>query len=328
MTRTKLLGLLALSCIVFSSCKDILNKEDRYKRPEWLAGKVYTQVKADPELSTFAHCIQLTGYDTIIDVSGSYTVFAPDNEAFTLYLQSHPEYNTVDDIPLDKLSRLVKYQIVQNPWSKNQLTSLDVWGWIDSTDITNNKPRGYKRATLLLEPDRKYGVKYVNKELQIVDSTQSNWTRRVITDSRKYAPFFYKQYFDIYNLNTADYQFYFGRPIDSPSDIYFAGARILGDEIFAENGFVYHIDRVIDPLQNGYELISEPEGNYSYTKFKNLINKFPKFAYNEKKTLDQPGADQGMAVDSLFDLTFPDLPFNIAAEETSPPRVPMGFPTM
>ncbi len=237
MTRTKLLGLLALSCIIITSCKDVLNREDRYKRPDWLAGKVYTQVKADPDLSTFAKCIELTGYDTIIDVSGSYTVFAPNNEAFTVYLQSHPEYNTVEDIPVDVLSNLVKYHIVQNPWSKNQLTSLDVWGWIDSTDITNSKPRGYKRETLLLEKDKKYGVSYVNGFYHIIDTTKTSWYRRVITDSRKYAPIFYKQYFDIYNLNTSDYQFYFDRPIDGASDIYFVGARIIGDEIFAENGF-------------------------------------------------------------------------------------------
>ena len=326
MTRTKLLGLLAFSCIVITSCKDVLNREDRYKRPDWLAGKVYTQVKADPDLSTFAKCIELTGYDTIIDVSGSYTVFAPNNEAFTVYLQSHPEYNTVEDIPVDVLSNLVKYHIVQNPWSKNQLTSLDVWGWIDSTDITNSKPRGYKRETLLLEKDKKYGVSYVNGFFHIIDTTKTSWYRRVITDSRKYAPIFYKQYFDIYNLNTSDYQFYFDRPIDGASDIYFVGARIIGDEIFAENGFVYHVDRVIDPLQNGYEMISSKDGKYSYQDFLGLIDKFPKFEYNEQKTLDQPGADLGLAVDSLFDLTFPDLTFNIAAEETSSPPGTHGLP--
>ena len=113
----------------------------KYDRPEWLAGKVYTQVKSQEDLSTFARCIKLTGYDSIIDISGSYTVFAPDNEAFISWFQNHPEYSDVEDIPLSVLTELVKYHIVQNPWSKDQLMSLDVFGWIDSTDITNNKPQ-------------------------------------------------------------------------------------------------------------------------------------------------------------------------------------------
>ncbi len=327
MTRTKLFGLLVLSCIVVAGCKDVLDRDARYQRPEWLAGKVYTQVKADPELSTFAKCIELSGYDTIIDVSGSYTVFAPDNEAFTIFFQEHPQYNTVEDIPKEDLLKLVKFHIVQNPWTRNQLMSLDVFGWIDSSDVTNNQPKGYKRETLLLEQDRKYGVKYdEDNKIFILDTTQASWTRKVITDSRKYAPIFFKDYFDIYNLNSDDYQFYFNRPIESPTDIYFAGARITGQEIFAENGFVYHVDRVVDPMPNAYEIISSTDREYSYQKFMDMINKFPDFNYNEEKTFNQPGADLGFAIDSLFELHFPKLTFDITNEATSAPPGVQGLP--
>ncbi|HYW96469.1 MAG TPA: fasciclin domain-containing protein, partial [Bacteroidales bacterium] len=247
--------------------------------------------------------------------------------AFAKFFQEHPRYSTVEDIPIEELSKIVKYHILQNPWSKNQLMSLDVWGWIDSTDVNNSKPRGFKRETLLLEKNKKYGVEYGTKRsIHIVDSTETAWHRIVITDSRKYAPIFYKDYFDIYKLTSSDYEFYFGRPIGSSSDIYFAGARIMGDEIFAENGFVYKVDMVVDPLENGYEILSSGDGEHSYKKFLGLINNFPEFTYNEQKTLDQPGADQGLAVDSLFDLGFPDLNFNLAAEETSSPPGTHGLP--
>ena len=89
----------------------------------------------------------------------------------------------------------------------------------------------------------------------IIDTLESNLYRMYLTDSRKYAPIFFKEYFDIYDLKTDDYAFYFDRPIEGADDIYFAGAKVIGDEIFAENGFVYNIDRVVDPLQNAYELL-------------------------------------------------------------------------
>ena len=136
-----------------------LKREDKYARPEWLAGKVYTQLLDQPDLSTFALCVKLTGYDTIIDRSGSYTIFAPNNEAFATWFQQHPVYNVVEDIPEEELENLVKYHIVQNPWSKIQLRSLDVWGWIDTLDINNDEPRGFKRETLLLEKNKKLGIK-------------------------------------------------------------------------------------------------------------------------------------------------------------------------
>lgn len=329
MTKTKRLALLALLLCtgVFISCKEeFLNETSKYDRPEWLAGKVYTQLKSLPELSMFATCVELVGYDSIIDVSGSYTVFAPNDEAFTTYLQNHPMYNSIEDIPIAQLTELVKYHIVQNPWSKDQLRSLDVYGWIDSLDLNNNKPRGFKRETLLRKQDRKFGVKGTFTNNHIVDTTETNWHRRVITDSRKFAPVFFEKYFSIYDLKGEDYEFYFDRPFESGDAIYYSGGKIIGDEIFAENGFVYNIDRVIEPLKNGYELLSSKSGNNTYSKFLELVNLFPQFTYNQQETFDQPGADQGLKVDSLFDLTYPELAFDITNEETKPPSGNLGLP--
>lgn len=304
----------------------------RYERPDWLAGKVYTQIVEQPELSTFAKCIELTGYDSIINVSGSYTAFAPSNKAFDEWLAQKPGYNSVDDVPKPELTRLVKYHLVQNPWSKIQLRSLDVYGWIDTLDITNDEPRGFKRETLLRDEHRKYGIaskgRSTNEDenLIIVDTTRTNYHRRAITDSRKFVPFFFQEYFDIYDLSPRDYEFYFDRPFSGGNDIYFADARIEGDEIFAENGFVYVVDKVVEPLQNSYQLLEEDYSSYSYSHFLELINRFPSFNYNQQETFDQPGADQGLDVDSLFDLNFPELTFNVTSERTRPPSGTFGLP--
>ena len=111
MNRIKQLISLGIMGAFICSCISDPNEDEKYKRPDWLTGKVYTQIKAQPELSTFAKCIELTGYDSIIDKSGSYTVFAPNNDAFTVYLQNHPEFNSVEDIPLAELAKIVKYHL-------------------------------------------------------------------------------------------------------------------------------------------------------------------------------------------------------------------------
>jgi len=329
MFRIRHISFLLIICAIGLSCVDQFEKEGKYDRPEWLTGKVYTQLKGQPELSTFTRCVELAGYDTIIDRSGSYTVFAPNDIAFSLYFDNHSEYNSIDDIPLQELKRLVKFHIVQNPWTKNQLRTLDVFGWIDTLDIDNDEPRGFKRETLLLEDDTKFGVKKERDEIIIVDTLQSNWYRMVATDSRKYAPFFYPKYFEIYNLDPSDYGFYFNRSFEGSDDIYFAQGRIMDDEIFAENGFVYNIDRVIEPLQNAYEILnSESESeSHAYSDYLDLVDFFPDFTYNEEKTFEQPGAREGFDVDSLFDLTFSALTFDISNEKTSPPSGTYGLPS-
>lgn len=215
-----------------------------------MQGKLYSQIREQADLSTFARCLELTGYDTIINVSGSYTVFAPTNEAFNLFFRENTKYQSVEQIPMPELVSLVKFHIIQNPWSKIQLRSLDVYGWIDSLDITNNKPAGFKRETLLLNKNLKVGVtRDKDKNYQIIDTLTSRWNRVILTDSRKFAPVFYKEYFDIYNKKITDYSFYFNRSFENSTDIFYVNSRILGEEIPAENGFVYKVDRVVEPLK-------------------------------------------------------------------------------
>lgn len=320
--------LLACLGLLILGCDPEFKGEDKYARPEWLVGKVFTQLKDQPDLSTFAWCVEQTGYDTILDRSGSYTIFSPSNQAFTAWLQQHPVFNTVEDIPADELDKLVKYHILQNPWTKDQLRALDVYGWIDTLDLNNNKPRGFKRQTLLLEKNRKLGVAPgLRSTIKVIDTLATDWHRVVATDSRKYAPIFYQELFDIYDLSAGDYEFYFGRSFEHPQDLYYARGRIIGDEIFAENGFVYQIDRVVEPLPNSYELLENGLDNQSFGRFLDLLNLFPNFEYNNEKTYDQPGAEQGFEVDSLFDLTYPDLTFDILNEKTIPPPGTYGLPS-
>ncbi|MDD4425540.1 MAG: fasciclin domain-containing protein [Mariniphaga sp.] len=299
-----------------------------YERPEWLQGKIYTQIQEEPDLSTFAHCIELTGYDQIINISGSYTVFAPSNDAWNAYLSANG-YSSVDDIPIARLTEMVKYHIVQNPWSKRQLQSLDVFGWIDTLDITNDKPRGFKRETLLLDKNRKFGLAMsgsAKPRTMIVDTLASGFHRRVITDSRKFVPVFFQQFFDIYNLNKNDYEFYFNRSFEGSNNLYYANAKILSDEISAENGFIYIVDQVVEPLKTAYDILENNNNGNQYTNFLSLLNRYPQFDYNHQETIKQPGADQGIAVDSLFDLTYPELLFDINNEKTSAPRGTYGLP--
>ncbi|HAH26046.1 MAG TPA: hypothetical protein DCL77_20180 [Prolixibacteraceae bacterium] len=334
MTKNKQLTLISLLVLLLFGCK---KENDKFTRPEWLPGKLFTQIQTKPELSTFATLVQKAGYDSIINVSGSYTVFAPSNEAFAQYFQENPNYKSVAEMPRNEAIKLVKYHIVQDPWSKKQLMTLDVKGWIDTLDLNNNEPKGYKRQTLYLAKNQKFGVEWSKyersnsttglKRVNIVDSTKTSWTRRVFTNSRKYAPIFFKQYFDIYDLSAStDYAFYFGRQFESLNDLYYCSGRIMSDELFAENGFVYVIDRVVEPLRNGIEVLSDKSKGNSYTTYYNLVNLFSEFTYNEKETNAQPGAAQGLKVDSLFDLNYPQLVFDVNSEKTKAPRGTYGLP--
>lgn len=107
--------------------------------------------------------------------------------------------------------------------------------------------------------------------------------------------------------------------MNSSDDIFYAGGILIEEEIFAENGFVFEIDRVIEPMPNAYQILSSNDGENSYQAFLDLIFQYPEFRYNHEKTQEQPGVKEGFVVDSLFDFDFPELTWDIHKEKTEPP---------
>ena len=59
MTITKNLFIVfLLGCGLLWGCVDVYEQE-KYQRPEWLAGKIYTQITTRPDLTVFKTCLEL-----------------------------------------------------------------------------------------------------------------------------------------------------------------------------------------------------------------------------------------------------------------------------
>ena len=308
---------LLLLGILFSLCMgcEKLTDQDIYKRPDWLPGKLFTTVSVQENLNMFTECLRLTGLNKILDVSGSWTVFAPTDEAMKQYL-SENQYTSISDIPLDELEKIAKFHIIQNPWSLEQLKILGANGWRTANNANSNS-YAYKRETILRNPVEKYWIKRKNKkEMIVTDSTISDGYKMVFVESRKYVPIFYDKYFDINGLTSADYSFYFNR-IYERGNVYYAGAKILKSDIFAENGFVHIIDRVVSPMLNAKELLEREMPGETYKLFLEMAYwYYPNFEANKTATFNQPAVRLGGLVDTLWDLNYPDLAFDLHEELT------------
>ncbi|HLP48976.1 MAG TPA: fasciclin domain-containing protein, partial [Candidatus Kapabacteria bacterium] len=307
------LFLLGMFFFLFGGC-DKYSDHDKYKRPDWLPGKLYTSVLVQKNLSLFAECLRLTGLDTIINVSGSWTVFAPTDDAMRQYLAEN-NYSRVSDIPIKKLDKLTKFHIIQNQWSLLQLKTLGKDGW-RTVDNAKSDSYAYKRETILRISDEKYWLKRENKIERIVsDSTIADRYKRVFTSSRKFVPIFYDQYFTVNGVKSEDYNFYFNRAFE-PGNVYYGGAKIIQADIFAENGFVHIIDRVVDPMLNAKERLERKTPGESYQLFLDMVYwYYPQFVLNMIATNRQPGVKYGAVVDTLWDLNYAPLAFNPQKEQ-------------
>jgi uncharacterized surface protein with fasciclin (FAS1) repeats len=302
-------------------CQQELDEIEKYQRPEWLKGKLFTQMEAQEDLQLFSECVEKTIYDSILNISGSFTVFAPSDEAMEGFLAEH-QYSSIDDIPQDELLALVESHVIQNAWTRAQIRAVNTSGWIDdeSEAIRNRQifvPRAFKKQTLYREKNDTFYIKEDKfNQYDIVPEASATEYRVVFTSARKYMPLFFREYFETYKLFFKDYEFYFNRPFDE--GIYYGKAKITGDEIPAENGYIHQIDRVLTPLKNGGELLEAGYQGHSYESFLSLINEFPDFDENLEETYKQPGAAEGKEVETLYNMYFPELVFNVYSEITGP----------
>jgi uncharacterized surface protein with fasciclin (FAS1) repeats len=298
--------------LLIISCEN-LTEQDIYKRPAWLPGKLYTTVSVQENLTLFTECLRLSGLDKILDVSGSWSVFAPTDEAMKQFLAEN-KYTGISDIPLDELEKIAEFHIIQNPWSLEQLQSLGVNGWKTGDDDKSN-PYAFKRETMLRNAADKYWIKRAkNKDMIVLDSTISDGYKKVFVQSRKYVPVFYDAYLKINGLTSNDFRFYFGRDYE-PGNVYYAGAKILKSDILAENGFVHIIDRVVKPMLNAKELLEKESPGETYKLFTEMVYwYYPDFEFNKEATFNQPEVKLGGLSDTLWDLNYAGLAFDLHSE--------------
>ena len=306
------LPLLSVLLSLCMGCEDFTGREI-YKRPDWLPGKLYTTLSAQENVNMFIECIQLAGLDTIVDVSGCWSIFAPTDEAMNRYL-SENHYASITDIPKTELDRITHFHIIQDPWTLEQLQILGYNGWREEDDANVNL-YAYKRETILRNPEEKYWIqKEKGNEMITLDSTIADGYKRVFVQSRKYVPIFYDEYFDVNGLNSDDFSFYFDREYER-GNVYYAGAKILKCNIIAENGFIHIIDRVVNPMPNAKEILERDIPGESYKLFLKMVYwYYPEFEPNITATFNQPSVRRGGLVDTLWELNYSDLAFPLHEE--------------
>lgn len=306
--------LTVLMFVLMTSCIDRYENMSKYQRPDVLDGKLFDLISNQDsiKMELFAQLLMDTKFDSLINKTGTYAVFAPNDSAMRVYLQKKYGSTNLDDMPLEAKDSLVRFHILQMPWNKDQLQSLSSKGWINPDDLSNNEPTAFKRKTLFKPNNKLYQVKrnYVDGEIvEVILRDKAGDDRIVYNDVNKYVPLFFDDFLSVANLSPEDYTFYFDRPYES-NNVYFANAKILGDEQFAENGFLYEVDQVVDVLPNAEEILLSGK----YSRFLDLIYNYSEFDENEAATNNQDGADEGLEVDKLYNLSY-DLPINIHDEK-------------
>ncbi|SFB80871.1 Fasciclin domain-containing protein [Parapedobacter composti] len=255
--RYTALGFAVLWCtaVLFNACKDKA-WDEMYGRPDWLADPIYQQLESRGNFTSFLKVVEKAGYTNTLGKAGYWTLFAPNDEAFRLFLAEN-QLASVDDIDDVTATAIVKYALAYNAYRSDQLHQYQQpGGAIDRL--------AYKRKTAYYDfvkpgPSLRYP--------RIINNNTNLGFYNVGDNNYKHIPFFLKSFMDAQQLTAEDYNaFYPDRPY---TGFNVAGAGVVTPDILAENGVIHEVDRVILPLPSIEDYLA---ANPKYSYFKQLLD--------------------------------------------------------
>ncbi|MBN1926715.1 MAG: fasciclin domain-containing protein [Prolixibacteraceae bacterium] len=247
-------------------------KEEQYKRPEWLAPPIYQQLQEKGNFSHYLACIDKAGYAKTLQGAGYYTVFAPTDEAFSAFFTVNG-LNSVSDISVEMAKDLVSYSLAVSPASYEQIDDYQNSSATASEESKTNV--AFKRTT--------YNYKWVYTDFDVVSGEDKTVIDMNAVESevsvpggfeendynQKNIPFFTSGFMTKAGLSSYDYNYFY--PNSELSGFNVAGAKVLEQDLWAENGIIHVIDKVILPLDNLEEILTKTN---ECSEFKDILSRY------------------------------------------------------
>lgn len=290
MKKYFLMGLFFFSLV---SCQREIDKY--YEIPDWLKGNAYEVMEDRGNFSIFMKAVDRSSYASLVKGKGIVTVMAPTDDAFSAYLTKH-NYGSVEDISQTELDKLIGYHLIYYSYTKQNFMFYNPNG-IDAeleNPGTYFKFRTKSRDAISTVKDYANGgvirkIMHKDRFIPVISNySLSGWSSSPKDEYEKMFPG------STYGGGTNNFNI--------------SNAGIVGDEIVTDNGYLYVVDQVLEPLETLYTEMSH-EGS-EYTKFAAMYDRFVKYEYDEDATADYGNGD------SLFVHSHYSLP-SIACEWTN-----------
>jgi uncharacterized surface protein with fasciclin (FAS1) repeats len=301
--RYSLLAFITFSLIVIAGCED---HQERYETPPWLGGSSIETLEERGNYTIFLELMEKANYTEPISKQ-LFTLFVPDDDAFTNYFQEQG-ISSVDDLTEKEATQLFALHVLRNPRSRFQLIYEYVWDELQG-------------------PDGEYASLYHRKRTPSTSIPYTETVRylpgfvgqeRIIYTQDKNVPLFTTEWFDDYGGATdgSDYLFMY------PGSTWEAGyegdligkgtnwhnAQVIPNpldptelEVRTATGFIYFLDQVVAPMPNIEEYMIANQDRFGL--YYDILQRFARYGV--------PQTDEQNRV--MYQKQY-DLVFNLANE--------------
>lgn len=266
--------LMGLFCLSLVSCQREIDKY--YETPDWLKGNAYEVMADQGNFSLFMKAVERSSYADLVKGKGIVTVMAPTDEAFSAYLTKHG-YSSVEDIQLIELDKLVGYHLIYYSYTKNNFIFYN--------------PAGADKVLEFPGTYFKFRTKSRDAISTVVDYASNGAIRKIMHKDR-FIPVVSDYSLSYWaNSPAQEYEKMFPGSVYTGGKTQFniANAGIVGNETVTDNGYLYVINQVLEPLETIYGEISKEDSEYS--KFAAMYDRFVTYEYDQDATQDYGNGD-------------------------------------
>lgn len=216
-------------------------------------------LKGRGDCEIFLEAVEKAGYQSLVEGKGLSTMFVPTDVAFRRFFRRNG-YNSLDDIPEATLKSMVGQHILRYSYSQDQLLNFQ-----PQLEVQEHPAGIYFRHWTVYQD----GVEIRHNPVTNTDIKVYNVD--------KFLPVFNTNLFKSLGLKEAEqnYKYFFPRSnwYGEGDHIYPANAGVMEDPIPSDNGYVYIVDNVIEPLRTIYRVLEDESKPYGIMR--ELYDRFP-----------------------------------------------------
>lgn len=265
-----MIGLLTLPLLI-TSCN---NMDDHYSIPDWLKGSAFEVLEYDGKHTIFLEGVKKAGYESIVDGKSILTVMAPSDSAFTAYLQKKG-LSSISEMNETELKKLIGFHLVYYAFDWNKLVNFRPTEGDGATEEQKAVNAGYYYKFRTKSNDA------VSREFDpILNDTVS------VYHLERFLPVFSHELFKTKAIDAkSNYEYFY------PNSLWTGGSNGFNisnasvqntSNIVSDNGYVYLLDQVLDPLETIY---TELQNRYSeYSLFFDLYNTYSAYTLDNELT--------------------------------------------
>lgn len=264
--------------MLFLACEDKMDKH--YEVPDWLKGSAWEVLEDRGNYTIFLQGIELAGFKPIVEGKSILTIMAPNDAVFQTYLTSKG-YQSIREMHTQKpmeVKKLIGFHLMYYSYSKSMLENFRPNG-IDNTEYAAGLY--YKHRTKSQDSLEMFTVTTTSPDGSTIEGESKQYA---IYHTERFLPVFSHYLFNSKRIDAAyNYEYFYPNSSwTGQSGFNVSNASVNEYGIIADNGYVYAIDQVLEPLETIYTELKQRSSTYS--RFLQMYDQYAVFVKDEDLT--------------------------------------------